>query len=65
MGQTFKDNFADKAVDGDANTDAHGFFWWGVDLGKPFLLTGIRITFLSLGKFWYYFKLVIMFHKHV
>ena len=67
MSETYyKEHDADKGVDGDSKTKVFGRFWWSVDLGRPFVLTGIRITTArSLRKCWYYFNLVIMFHKHV
>jgi len=47
--RTYKALTADKAVDGNtsaltcAHTTDSSFSWWKVDLGRPYLLTGIKI----------------------
>ena len=39
-----KDHAADIVFDEDSTVFVSGYFWWSVDLGRPFVLTGIRIT---------------------
>jgi len=57
MGKPYTGYSADKGVDGDEGTAAHGYFWWGVDLGRPFVLTGIKIIpSHNIGQFKNLFK---------
>ena len=52
IGKPYTGYNADKGVDGDESTAAHGYFWWGVDMGRPFVLTGIKIIpSHNLGQF--------------